>query len=570
VAALGLTACGGGSSSNNNGSTAQNSYNAAVGHIWNPSTHKGGILKFADEGQQDSVDPGDTYYGYSWNFIRLYGRALTMFTAAPGDASNRIVGDLATAPGTPSNNAQDWTFHIRHGVKFETGQDVTSADVKYGVERSTDKTVFPDGPAYFDTMLNWPKGWAGPYKSKGMNTDSAISTPDKYTIVFHFKAPFSDMNYLATTPQTIPVPQSKDTGADYKKHVISSGPYKFTSYQDGKSFTLRRNPEWSQATDPNRKALPDGYDVSLNVNADDIANRVAAGDLDVAYATVGLTPAMQSRALTDPTLKARLDNPITARIQYTGINPTVKPLDNIHCRQAIEYGMDRIAYQTAYGGALAGGAPAHSLLVPVIPGFQNFNLYPTPGDKGDLTKAKQELKACGQPNGFSTNMSYRVERPFEKATAEAFQQQLGKIGIKLTLKGYPKADYFSTYAGNPPYVKSHGLGLVVNSWGADWNDGFGMLSQITDSRVIRNTGGSSNTSVRIPQVDKLLDQAAVETDVAKKNAIYGQIDKLVMQQAVVYPGVQGKLLLMRSKNATNVFVNQNEGSGYDFLSMGHN
>ena len=62
----------------------------------------------------------------------------------------------------------------------------------------------------------------------------------------------------------------------------------------------------------------------------------------------------------------------------------------------------------------------------------------------------------------------------------------------------------------------------------------------------------------------------METDVAKKNAIYGQIDKLVMQQAVVYPGVQGKLLLMRSKNATNVFVNQNEGSGYDFLSMGHN
>ena len=184
------------------------------------------------------------------------------------------------------------------------------------------------------------------------------------------------------------------------------------------------------------------------------------------------------------------------------------------------------------------------------------------------TKAKDELTQCGQPNGFSTNISYRIERPLEKATAEAFQQQLAKIGIKLTPKGFPKTDYFGTYAGNPPYVKKNNLGLVINSWGADWNDGYGMLSQIVDSRVIRDTGGSSNTSIRIPEVDKLLDQSLVETDVAKREDLYGQIDKLVMEQAVTYPGVYAKLLLMRSKNLTNVFINDNYG-GYDFLSLGH-
>jgi peptide/nickel transport system substrate-binding protein len=342
----------------------------------------------------------------------------------------------------------------------------------------------------------------------------------------------------------------------------------FSDYQDSKSFTLKRNPNWDQSTDPNRKALPDGYQVSLNVNADDIDNRIVSGDLDVAYATVGVAPAMRARALTDQTLRTRLDNPNAARLQYTSINPTVKPFENIHCRNAIEYGMDRTAYQAAYGGKLAGGDPATTMLIPVIPGYKSFDLYPTPGGKGDLTKAKDELKQCGQPNGFATNISYRVERPLEKATAEAFQQQLAKIGIKLTPKGFPKTDYFGTYAGNPPYVKSHNLGLVVNSWGADWNDGFGMLSQIVDSRVIRDTGGSSNTSVRIPAVDKLLDQAAVETDPAKREVLYGQIDRAVMAQAVTYPGVYAKLLLMRSKNVTNAFINDNYG-GYDFLSLGH-
>ena len=61
--------------------------------------------------------------------------------------------------------------------------------------------------------------------------------------------------------------------------------------------------------------------------------------------------------------------------------------------------------------------------------------------------------------------------------------------------------------GKPDYVVKNNLGLCTNGWGADWNDGFGFLSQIVDSRVIRPTGGSSNTSVRIPEVDKMLDEA---------------------------------------------------------------
>jgi len=566
--ALALTACGGsGGSTSNSGSSSKAEFNAAMNKVFNASDKKGGTIKYADESAPDSVDPGDTYYGSQWDMIRNWGRSLTMFKVAPGDASNELVGDLADGLGKASDNAKTWTYKLRSGLKYEDGTPITSKDVKYAVERSTAKEVHPDGPAYFDTMLNWPAGWKGAYLSKGMNTDSAITTPDDLTIVFHLKAPFAGFDYLAMTPQTIPVPQAKDTGAKYKEHVISSGPYKFDSYQDAKGYVLVRNDQWDQSTDANRKALPDRIEMSMNVNAEDIDNRIIAGDLDVAVTGVGVTPATQTRVLSDPNLKARADNPTLGRFQYVSINPTVKPFDNIECRKAVMYGMDKTAYQTAYGGEFAGGELASNLMPPVIPGQQKFNMYETPDSKGDEAKAKDALTKCGFPNGFSTNITFRTERPKEKAAAEAFQQSLAKIGIKLTPKGFPRKDYFSTYAGNPPYVVKNNLGLVVNSWGADWNDGFGFLSQIVDSRVIRDTGGSSNTSVRIPEVDKLLDQASVELDKSKREALWVEIDKKVMEQAVIYPGLWAKTLMVRGQNLTNVFVNNSYGM-YDYMELG--
>ena len=64
-------------------------FDAANGKIFNPSSKKGGTLKMAISEDWDSVDPGDTYYGLSWNLVRLYGRALTMFKPGPGAESAR-------------------------------------------------------------------------------------------------------------------------------------------------------------------------------------------------------------------------------------------------------------------------------------------------------------------------------------------------------------------------------------------------------------------------------------------------------------------------------------------------
>ena len=136
-------------------------------------------------------------------------------------------------------------------MKFEDGTVITSKDVKYAVERSLDKDVFPDGPTYFNDNLDL-QGYTTPYK----DTDpdklglKAIETPDDKTIVFHLKQAFSGFDYFAQLPQHAPVPEAKDTGTKYKEHVVSSGPYMFASNDLGKQFTLVRNPNYDPKTDP--------------------------------------------------------------------------------------------------------------------------------------------------------------------------------------------------------------------------------------------------------------------------------------------------------------------------------
>jgi peptide/nickel transport system substrate-binding protein len=566
---LGLTACSGSSNSSSTGSTtATAAYNAGVGKIFNASNTKGGTLRIANAGDWDSLDPADTYFAYTWDFVRLYGRSLTMFAPAAGAAGAKLVPDLAESLGTPGDGAKTWTYKIRKGVKYEDGTTVTSKDVKYAVERSLDKDTFVNGPTYFNDFLDL-QGYTSPYKDTSADKLGlkAIDTPDDTTIVFHLKTAFSGFDYFAMMPSTIPVPQAKDTGLKYKEHVVSTGPYKFETNNLGKNFTLVRNTQWDQSTDPYRKALPDRIEVSLNVNANDIDNRLLAGDLDVDIAGTGVQPATQGKVLADANLKKNSDSAQNARLWFTVLNSDVAPLDNIHCRKAVLYAADHQGYQRAYGGDV-GGDIATNLMPPIIPGAKSVDLYNFKSKpNGDIDTAKSELQQCGQPNGFATNISYRAERPKEKATAESLQQSLAKVGIKLTIKPYPVADYGKLYAGKPDFSKTNKLGLKIYGWAADWPDGFGFLQQIVDSRVIRAAGGNTNMGIKLPEVDALIDQALKTTDTSAREAIWAQADQKVMESGEALPGIWARGLLYRPPNLTNVAVTDGFGM-YDYTMLG--
>ena len=155
------------------------------------------------------------------------------------------------------DNGLTWTYHIRPGVKFEDGTTVTSQDVKYAVERTFDRSVLTNGPSYFAVLLGGNAAkYPGPYKDRSKNLMglTAVTTPNPTTIVFHLAKPFSDFNYVVTIPQTAPVPPNKDTGAKYQLHPMSTGPYKFQSYQLNKQAALVKNPEWKAVRGPDRSS----------------------------------------------------------------------------------------------------------------------------------------------------------------------------------------------------------------------------------------------------------------------------------------------------------------------------
>lgn len=570
VLMLGASACSGSDDDNGGGGSSKGSgaTDAALTSVVNKSDKKGGTVKIELSDEPDSLDPGNTYYGWVQNLSRLYGRTLTSFKPAAGKDGLEVVPDLAEGLGKASADAKTWTYTLKKGLKFEDGTPITSKDVKYAVERSNfAPEALSNGPTYFKAHLAGGDKYKGPYKDKSAGGISSIETPDDSTIVFKLKDPFADFDYLATFSQTAPVPASKDKGADYVKHIVSSGPYKFESYDEGRGATLVRNSNWDPKTDPNRPALPDKVTIRFKVKQETVDNNLISDNITVDGGGTGVAPATQPNVITKPDLKKQTDNSYAGATSYIGLNVNVAPFDNIHCRKAVQWGLDKASVQAAQGGDPKGDV-ATTLLPPTVNGYSKFDLYESAGHKGDEAKAKDELKQCGKPKGFDTKISARSDRPAEMAMVTAVQASLKKIGINAEIKSFPAGKYFSNFAGNPSYVHANKLGMIMSAWGADWPTGFGFLDQIINGSAIKPSGGNNVQELNDPKINKLLNEGIANTDTAAREKAWGDVDKAVAEGATAVPLIYRKNLLLRPKSATNVTVTQAYLGMYDYVLMG--
>ena len=541
--------------------------NVATKSVVNASDKKGGTVTYEMSDVPDSFDPGNTYYAYMYNFSRLYARPLMTFEPAPGSKGNTLVPDLAASKGVSSDGGKTWTYKLRSGLKYQDGTPITSKDVKYAVERSNfARDVLSLGPNYFQQYMKDGDKYKGPYKDKSAKGLSSIETPDATTIVFHLNRAFQEFDYLVATPETAPVPQSKDDGVDYVKHIVSSGSYQFQSYQDGKQAVLVPNKNWDPKTDPLRKQLASKIVVNLKVNPDTIDKDLQSGDATVDLGGTGVQASTQADLLNSADGKASTDNAYGGRLVYAAINTKLKPFDNVACRKAVEYAIDKVSVQTAMGGPIRGDI-ASTVLPPDITGYQKADAYATPGNKGDVAKAKDQLKACGQKT-INTNITARSDRPGEVDAATAIINSLKKVGINATLKQYPAGKYFTDYAGVPKFTEKQNIGLMMMQWGADWPSGYGFLQQILNSKAISQSGNTALSQYTNKKVDDLLAQAIAEPDTAKRNALYAQIDKQAMDDAVLVPLTYFKVLLYRSPYATNVVSTAAFSGQYDYLNLG--
>jgi peptide/nickel transport system substrate-binding protein len=575
LAGLTVAACASpsGTGSSNTADASGNatmSFGAGLNGVVNPSSAKGGTLTFAENSTPDSFDPGNTYYNWTWDFSRLYATPLVTYKSCPGSCGLQLAPGIATGLGRVSDNGLVWTYHLKQGLKFEGGTPVTAEDVKYAVERTYDKSVLPNGPTYFQTILADPS-YPGPYKDRSKNLMglTSVTTPDPYTVQFHLQKPFPDFNYVVAIPQTAPVPPDKDTGANYQLHPVSTGPYKFQSYQLNRQATLVQNPDWTPNEDPEAKQLASKIIIMLNLNADDIDNRLMAGDIDIDAGGTGVQAAAQAKILSNPSLMKYSDDSLSGFLWFAYLSTQVAPLNKVACREAIEYAADKTDQQTAYGGPYVGGAIASTVLTPNIIGYQKIDPYEAlTKPRGDLAKAKADLVTCGQPNGFTVGLGYRSDRPKEVQAAQSLQAALARVGINVQLHGYPSGTYYTNFAGSPDYVHQHDLGIDMGGWSPDWPDGYGFLDELTNGNTISPSGNTNIEELNDSVVNELFARAvnpALTT--AQETAIWPQIDEQVMKDAVILPEVDGKVLLYRNRAVTNAYVQGYYGM-YNYAVLG--
>lgn len=97
---------------------------------------KGGTLYVLNQSPQEDFDPARLYTSGGGNVPGLVFRTLTTRNRENGADGAKVVPDLATDTGTPNQDATVWTYHLKDGLKYEDGSAITTADIKYGIERS--------------------------------------------------------------------------------------------------------------------------------------------------------------------------------------------------------------------------------------------------------------------------------------------------------------------------------------------------------------------------------------------------------------------------------------------------
>ncbi|WP_445277016.1 ABC transporter substrate-binding protein [Streptomyces sp. DSM 41033] len=494
---------------------------------------KGGTLTVLNSNPQEDFDPARLYTSGGGNVPSLVFRTLTTRNRENGAAGAEVVPDLATDLGTPSKNATVWTYTLKDGLKYEDGTAITSADIKYGIERSF-AAELSGGAPYLRDWLIGGADYQGPYKDKkGL---ASIEVPDDKTIVFHLNKPEGEFPFLATQTQTTPVPKAKDTGTTYEEHPVSSGPYKVvTNENDGERLVLERNEHWSAETDEERKAYPDKIDVRSGLDSAVINQRLSASQgVDAAAVTTdtNLGPAELAKVSGDKKLAARVGTGHFGYTNYIAFNPKVKPFDNPKVRQAISYAVDRSSVINAAGGSSLAEPATTYLPNQKSFGHTPYDHFPA-GETGNAAKAKELLKEAGYPKGLKVTLTHSNDKDFETSPeiATALQAALKKAGITVELKGLESNDYSDTI-----HSASKEPGFFLAHWGADWPSGGPFLAPIFDGRQIVKDGANFNTGfLNDASVNKEFDEINKLTDLDAAATRWGALDKKIGEQALTVP-----------------------------------
>jgi peptide/nickel transport system substrate-binding protein len=438
-------------------------------------------LVFLMEAAPTNLDPRIGADAYSAHLDGLIFSSLVAH-----DGRMNVIPDLAERWETP--DPRTYVFHLRPGVKFHDGRELTSADVKFT----------------FDTIIS---GAVKTPKRGSFRLVTSTEAPDAYTFVFHLREPYASFLFGLSRPAVGIVP--RDSPAGVSQHPIGSGPFRFVSQIRDEEIILERNPDYFGV-------MPKIERIRFRIVPDAIvrALELRKGSADVEINS--LTPDMSATLARERGLA--VDEQPGTPVTYLAFNFEDPILAHREVRQALAYATDRA---TLVKYLLRGQARLASSLLPPNHWAYDAEVTQYGYDPG---RAEKLLEAAGFPRGAdgvrfhlalktSTDESVRL-------TSAAIADQWKRVGVALDLRPLDFATFFSD-------ISRGSFQLYTLRWVGANNDP-DIFEYVFSSKKIP-PDGANRGRYRNPALDALLDSARTEMDQEKRKAILWQVQKMVAE-----------------------------------------
>src|SRR3954466_870420 len=354
--AIGAAACG---SSNDDSSDGG-------GSAGTPSAGKGN----ADTvilGTTDKVVALDPVGAYDLGSQQLIGNMYQNLLSIPA-GGNKPEPDAAES--CEFSDPKTYTCKLKAGLKFSSGDPLTSEDVKFSLDR----------------MVNMADE-TGPYTL--LASLKSVDAPDPATVTMHLKKADGTWPFILTHNVAAIVP-NEIYPADAKQpddKAIGSGPYKLDKYTPNQQAVFSPNPNYNG---PNKAQTPN-FSVQYFEQASALKLAIEQGDVDVAYRSLSPTDLEALKAESDKGVKV-IDGAGT-EIRSITCNGKKKPVDNVAVRKAIAQVIDREAIaKNVYKDTVK---PLYSTVPAALPGAKE-PFKDAFGDP-DPAKAKALLEGAGVP-----------------------------------------------------------------------------------------------------------------------------------------------------------------------------
>ncbi len=411
-----------------------------------------------------------------------------------------------------SADGKTYTFHLRKDVRFHDGTPLNADAVCFNLQRIVN-------PA---TKSAKAIGLLGPFEG--------CQSVDEYTAQVLLKTPYAP--FLSAVSQAyvaIASPTAvKRWGDEYQFHQVGTGPFMFQEYVPNDHLSLKRNPNYRWAPDffaHQGPAYLEQVEFRFFV---DPATRAPALESGAVQVMGEIPPVDAARLEQDPKFTV-LKVPVPGQPLQMYLNVTKPPLDDVRVRQALIYATDR---QAIVDTVFMGYSPiAYGPLCRSTWGYDSSveRLYPF-----DLDKAQELLEQAGWRDTDGDGVRDKDGQPlalemvlmswgFVPEVGQMLQQQYLQLGaqLKTQLLAYPAALQVAsegnhhlipfTFSGSDPGI----LRSAFHSANAD--------------------GGFNWSKIRDPQLDAWLDQGQQSLDTEERATIYGQIQRSIMEQALIIP-----------------------------------